>query len=380
MPVEVNGDVHEPLSCEAHDLPAEALAIGGVPFEGDYYHRDEACIWRGVTLPAGHLEGYDSLSSCREQVPAVYDRSADADFVRSAAVDLDLNCEAHDKTIAKGRLGSEHVDLPIAARPLRQDTKGLPPSSFLLSLSQVEALAVLERYFNSEEIARITKVRPAKGCLTVLVSHHGGHWSAQCEIKIRLYPTCAQEIQAGFSHGLAVVFERRAGDGLAFAEVFRRARASLQAHSTSVLPPAEVPAPFSTNTTSVDNVMLEDMQPIMDMMSDLQPASAQIAALNALATYAATPTQKMPAIICEALRSNESAFANLLKKNAFEFAGLGALVAATLPAESFSACFAMVLLGIASDRVHEGMVEQKIRACWATVLMNVVSQLRRTTM
>eukprot|EP00929_Paragymnodinium_shiwhaense_P105959 TRINITY_DN70_c0_g2_i1.p1 TRINITY_DN70_c0_g2~~TRINITY_DN70_c0_g2_i1.p1 ORF type:complete len:366 (-),score=61.64 TRINITY_DN70_c0_g2_i1:504-1601(-) len=354
MPVDHCSYVHEPVSCEAYDFATEAydfapdaITLGSARFEGDYYAADETNVLRGLTMPALQGESYDSSLQCCGKMSAVHDMADDA-----------------------------HFEYPIC-----QGMHALPASSFLLDVSQDEAFEALERHFNTEEVAHIAKLRPTKGCLTVQVSHQGGHWAAQCEIKVRLYPNCSQATSLGSLYGLAVVFERREGDALAFAQIFRRVRAALQAPSAFVAcfpaeetSPADCAADVDVGREAMDELTVEEMQPLMDMMSDMQPASVQIAALNALVTFA-LPTGKMPAIVCQALRSNESLLANLLTKTAFEFACLGSLVAAALTVESFSECFARTLLAIASDRVQEGVADQKMHACWATVLRGAASQL-----
>eukprot|EP00929_Paragymnodinium_shiwhaense_P105958 TRINITY_DN70_c0_g1_i1.p1 TRINITY_DN70_c0_g1~~TRINITY_DN70_c0_g1_i1.p1 ORF type:complete len:378 (-),score=83.77 TRINITY_DN70_c0_g1_i1:352-1485(-) len=366
MPADYCSYTHEPVPCGASDFAADAMTWGGACFEGDYYAQDDMSICRGVTLPAMQAESRELSLQCGK-LPAEQDLAADThfeyrtDFVTDASRDFEE--------------GS--VDATPEVYPICQGTSSLPASSFLLDVSQAEAFEALERHFKAAEFACITKLRPAKGCLTVQVLHHGGHWSSQSEIKVRLHPKCSQESSFGSQHGLAVVFERRGGDALAFAQIFRRVRAALQAPGACVSADilTDFPAVAEVHTEAADKLTLEEMQPLMDMLSEVQPFSVQLAALNALVTLA-MPSGKMPVVVCQALQTNEALLANVLTKTAFDHAAacLVALVAA-LAVESVSECFARALLGIASDRLQAGVAEQKIKACWVTVMTTASPEL-----
>eukprot|EP00929_Paragymnodinium_shiwhaense_P112736 TRINITY_DN81000_c0_g1_i1.p1 TRINITY_DN81000_c0_g1~~TRINITY_DN81000_c0_g1_i1.p1 ORF type:complete len:462 (-),score=73.82 TRINITY_DN81000_c0_g1_i1:197-1501(-) len=256
---------------------------------------------------------------------------------------------------------------------------GLPlqaSSVFLGAVGFAVAFEALQEYFQTAQEAAILKMKPQKGTMKVTVRHKGAFWAGDCEMKIRLWIDCEVSGDFGTQYGLAAEFQRREGDPLVFTHSFSKVKAFLQSLAAPLPPSPETLVklpedPQLQDLHPTDVVTEEEMQPVVDMLTNEQCPRLQKEAANALAVIAGTAVSAARAV-CRALHPMSGLFRGLLTNPAFDVACPAAQLAAVLPTAHCSTALASTLLEGSLDAVSKDCTEQVVREALATVIVNVL--------
>lgn len=120
-----------------------------------------------------------------------------------------------------GRSSEERFQSIDAAVELPEDVDLVVTTIYVQDISATDAGNSALDFFDSEESTSVTKMRRAKFSIKV-TARVGG---LSCEMKVYIYATGSQ--------GVAMEFQRRTGDAVAFADVYRRASKYMATRSSN---------------------------------------------------------------------------------------------------------------------------------------------------
>lgn len=219
------------------------------PF-GDYYFEEEA-VTRGVTF-------HHEVCMSADVDPFNLEKDTYVDHVHSEFANT-----------------AEPRDVPFG---------GVASTSF--RVRSVDAFRALHDFLQGDLTGLVTKTSQVKYSVTAEIVLDVRGSVLQCEVKGRLFRARAEETSPTDSSRLVMELTRRSGDALAFAEVFRRAVASLAAESV------EARCSYETDAIAVPAEMILDghcMQPLVDTVQAGTSPECQAEALASLLALTKSP-------------------------------------------------------------------------------------------
>lgn len=186
-------------------------------------------------------------------------------------------------------------DCVAAAELLEDDLQGATSATLVIlhstAASAAKVASCLHTFLKEETSASFSKVRTAKFAITADVFDEVNDFSVHCKLKVRVF-------RIGNNSKLAVDFQRRAGDAVAFSHVFKRAVAHLRGEFEEQ-PIQAAHSEADKMPTIACDTSLQALQPLVDMAAASSPA-LQAEALTALACAAGvSPSQAME--VCDQL-------------------------------------------------------------------------------
>lgn len=251
-------------------LPSQSSSFAGIPLPGDYY-RFEADTKRSIELP-------DNFFALNE-----YD--VEGKGLCLAADTLPDNCQSvlpneHIKFDVLPSTRFEHFEKPPNT-PADLHFK-LSATTFLCRCSPTECMNCLLDFFETEVISSVSKVSKKKFSVKVDILDK----ALMCSLKLRMYRQQTGE--------LAVEFQKRSGDTIAFHEVYKKACLKLEQPSTrteifaDMTPPSgQLKGPSSAG----------ELSPLLDMLSLFDSPELQAEAAACLANIA-SGSQASAIVMC----------------------------------------------------------------------------------